>query len=395
MKCYKTELDLNNRQRTNYLRHAGVARFAYNWGLRRKIEAYELKQKSPTAIDLHRELNILKKTEFAWMYETSKCAPQEALRNLDKAFHSFFERCKTKAAKKGFPKFKNRKHGIGSFTLTGAIHVTDRTIQLPRLGVLCLKERGYFPTDVEITSATVSERAGHWFVSIVTKEEPFRTRGDEVIGVDVGIKSLAILSDGTTFDNPKALYASERRLKHYQRSVSRKQKGSLNRRKAVAKVARQYYRVSCIRKDSIHKVSDAITKRSRIIVIEDLNVKGMMKNHCLAKALSDASVAELHRQIEYKAAWAGIQVIKADRWFPSSKRCSACGAIKPLLSLAEREFVCEVCGVVIDRDVNAAINLKQMAASSVVGSHACGGCESQAQPMKQEPNTIRSLGVNG
>lgn len=131
MKSYKTELNLNNRQRTACLRHSGAARFTYNWGLRQKIDAYETKQKTPTAIDLHKELNALKKTELPWLYSTSKCAPQEALRNLDKAYQNFFRRCKNSADKKGFPKFKSRKHGIGSFTLMGTIHVTDRTIQLP------------------------------------------------------------------------------------------------------------------------------------------------------------------------------------------------------------------------------------------------------------------------
>jgi len=388
LKSYKTELDPNNVQRTACLRHSGAARFAYNWALRRKIDAYQADEKVPTAIDLHRELNALKKTELPWLYETSKCAPQEALRNLDRAYQNFFRRCKKGAAKKGFPKFKNRKRGIGSFTLTGAIRATDRTIQLPRLGVLRLKEQGYFPTDVEITSATVSERAGRWFVSIQTKEEPSRKRGVETLGVDVGIKSLAVLSDGTVFENPKALSGAEWRLKHLQRDVSRKQKGSANRRKAVGRVAKQHYRISCVRKDSLHKVSDAITKRAEILGIESLNVAGMMRNHCLAKALSDASMAELHRQIEYKMAWSGGTVVKADRWFPSSKTCSACGEVKANLELSEREFVCENCGVVLDRDINAAINLKQMAASSVVGSQACGGFGSQAQPMKQESNTV-------
>ena len=390
MKSYKTELDLNNRQRTVCLRHAGVARFAYNFGLRRKINAYQAGQKVPTAIDLHKELVVLKKTELPWLYETSKCAPQEALRNLDRAYANFFRRCKNGAVKKGFPKFKSRKRGIGSFALTGTIHIADKVIQLPRLGVLRLKEDGYFPVDIPIISATVSECAGRWFVSVQIKEEPSRECGAETLGVDVGVKSLAVLSDGTVFENPKALRTAERRLKHLQRVVSRKQKGSSNRKKAVAKVVRQHYRISCTRNDSLHKVSDVIVKRAAVLGIESLNVTGMMKNHCLAKALSDASMAELHRQIEYKMKWAGGIVIKADRWFPSSKTCSACGAINHDLTLADRKWTCLTCGAFHDRDVNAAINLKQMAVSSTVGSHACGGYGSQAQPVKQEPNTAIS-----
>ena len=176
LRAFKTELDLNNAQKTACARHAGAARWAYNWGLARKIEAYQAGRKVPTAIDLHRELNVLKKTELAWMYAVSKCAPQEALRNLDQAFAHFFRRVKEKKAGKkievGFPKFKSKKNGLGSFRLTGAIHVFEKAIQLPRLGVLRLKERGYLPLEgVHILSATVSERAGRWFVSLQVEME--------------------------------------------------------------------------------------------------------------------------------------------------------------------------------------------------------------------------------
>lgn len=369
VKAYRTELDPNNAQRTAFLRHAGAARWAYNWGLRTKIERYEQTGKSPSAIDLHRELNVLKKTEVPWMYEVSKWAPQEALRNLDKAFDGFFRRCKAGAAKKGYPRFKSRKKGIGTFTLTDTMKVTNCTIKLPRIGTVRLKEHGYFPTGTMIVAATVSERAGRWFVTIRTKEVPQRPLGTEVLGVDVGSKALAVLNDGTFFVNPKALKASEARLKRLQQSVSRKQKGSANRHKAVQRLARQHYRVACVRNDAIHKCSDAITKRAHTVVIEELNVKGMLKNHCLAKAISDAGMAELHRQITYKMAWAGGTVIQADRWYPSSKTCSACGLVKADLTLKDRTFRCE-CGFEIDRDHNAAINLRNLAASSAVT--ACG-----------------------
>ena len=173
---YKTELDLTDQQRQACIRHAGAARYAYNYGLARKIEAYRLGQKVPTAIDLHRELNALKKGELAWMYEVSKCAPQEALRDLDKAYKNFFRGLgEKKAGRKvqiGPPQFKSRKKGIGSFRLTGVIHVHEKHIQLPRLGKLRLKEKGYIPTEgVHILSAAVSERAGHWFVSVQVEME--------------------------------------------------------------------------------------------------------------------------------------------------------------------------------------------------------------------------------
>ncbi|NJP05729.1 MAG: helix-turn-helix domain-containing protein [Chloroflexaceae bacterium] len=177
MRGYKTELRLNNRQRTHCRRHAGAARFAYNWGLRRKKEAYQAKQKMPSAIALHKELNALKKSQFPWMYQVSKCATQEALRDLDNAFAHFFRTCKLKKqgqhhGKCGYLRFKSLKSGIGSFRLTGSIAITNTHVKLPRLGQLRLKERGYLPTNARVLSATVSEKAGRWFVSVQV-EEPY------------------------------------------------------------------------------------------------------------------------------------------------------------------------------------------------------------------------------
>lgn len=399
VRSYRTELDLNDRQRTACLQHAGAARFAYNWALRRKKESYEATGKSPSAIDLHRELNALKKTDFPWMYEVSKCAPQEALRNLDKAFKGFFRRCKQGAAKKGYPKFKSRKRGVGSFTLTGAIHATDRTIQLPRLGVLRLKERGYFPPTARITVATVSEQAGRWFVSILTDEEPARPKGTEVLGVDVGIAHLAVLSDGTVFENPRALRGAQERVRRLQKSVSRKKKGSKNRKKAVQRLARQHYRVKCVRSNALHQATSAISKRAAVVGIETLNVRGMLRNHCLAGALSDAGMAEFLRQLEYKVGWAGGTVVKADRFYPSSKTCSGCGHIVEQLPLSVREWVCPECGCVYDRDVNAAINLRNMAASSAVSACRLGSAGQEPSlvklPIGQEINTERGMSSFG
>jgi putative transposase len=376
------------------MRHAGAARWAYNWGLRRKIEAYEQAGKSLSYVDLGRELSILKKTEVPWMYEVSSVTPIAALRNLDKAFEGFFRRCKVGAAKKGYPRPKSRKRGIGSFTFTMWVKVTDCTIQLPRIGVVRLKECRYLPQSERITSATVSEKAGRWFVSVRTKEEPTRPLGVEVIGVDVGLKSLAVLSDGTVFYNRRALRAAEPRLKRLQRAVSRKKKGSNNRKKAVQRLAKQHYRVSCVRKDAIHKCSNAIAKRAKTVVLESLNVAGMLKNHNLAKSISDAGMSELHRQIKYKMEWAGGEVIEADCWYPSSKTCSSCGLVKASLTLADRVFRCG-CGLILDRDHNAAINLRKLAVSSTVT--ACGGERSDVHltarvkraSVKQEPSTKR------
>lgn len=366
LRAYKTELDLNNKQKTACIRHAKAARFAYNWGLARKQAAFANGEKAPTAIDLHRELNALKKTEFAWMYEVSKCAPQEALRDLERAFANFFRRAKEKKSgknvKAGFPRFKSRKHGLGSFRLNGAIHVFEKAIQLPCLGVLRLKERGYFPvSDVHILSATVSEKAGRWFVSLQVEMEipdPIMDK-KPVAGVDLGINRMAQVSDGTYFENPRALKGTLNKLKRLQRVVSRRQKGSANRRKAVRRLAKVHVRVSNIRKDALHKATTWLTKTKSAIVLENLNVSGMMKNHHLAQAITDAGMYKFRRQTQYKGQWYGCKVFLADRFFPSTKRCSRCGSEKEI-SLAERTYRCEGCGLVMDRDLNAAINLEQL-----------------------------------
>lgn len=370
-KGYKTELDLNNMQTTLCLKSAGVARFAYNWGLRRKKEDYEATGKSLSAIDLHRELNALKQTDYPWMYEVSKCCAQEALRDLDVAFKNFFRRVKN-GEKPGYPKFKSKRKGIGSFRLTGNIYVKANKVKLPRLGWLKLKEKDYLPLEAHILSATVSEKAGRWFVSLQVKENvPEPLKNEEVCGVDVGIKALATLHDGTQFENPKALAKLREQLDRAHKRVSRRQKGSQNRKKAVRTLQKLYLRIGHVRKDAIHKATTAITKQFGVIGMEDLNVSGMVKNHHLANAVSDASFHEFHRQLTYKAGWNGGQVIQADRCFPSSKTCSQCGTKKAELRLSERVFCCEHCGLTLDRDVNAAINLRNYTVSST-GINACG-----------------------
>jgi putative transposase len=403
-RAYKTELDPTCKQIERLLQHAGCARWAYNWGLRRKIDAYKATGKSPSAIDLHRELNTLKTKSvedggIPWMYESSKCAPQEALRNLDSAYKSFFRRCKSGAKQKGFPSFKSRKNGVGSFRLTGMVRASDNNVQLPSLGKLRLKERGYLPMEgVKVLSATVSESAGRWFVSLQVEQElPEPTpKSVHVVGVDVGIKHLAVTSDGQTFANPRALGKAQRTLRIRQKAVSRKVKGSANRRKAVVRMARVHRRVANIRRDAIHKMTTTITKSASMIVIEDLNVSGMLKNRCLARALSDASLSEIHRQFAYKSKWCGSELLKADRFYPSSKRCSGCGEIKETLLLGEREYRCEKCGLVINRDLNASINLKMWPQVSAVSACCPGssGLDALAVetklPVGQEPRRLET-----
>jgi putative transposase len=360
---------------------------------------------------LHRELNALKKNELGWMYEVSKCAPQEALRNLDQAFAHFFRRVEQRKQGKlkgavGFPRFKSRKRGRGSFRLTGSIHVFADSIQLPRLGRLRLKERGYLPTaGVHILSATVSERAGRWFVSLQVEQEvpdPTPATG-EPLGVDRGIKTLATRSDGMAYENPKALHGAQRKLRRLQRQLSRRQRGSRNREQTRRQIARLHYRIANIRRDTLHQAtSDIVAKtkpdsqRPRAVVLEDLNVSGMLHNRCLARAMADVGLSELGRQVQYKATWSGSQLVVADRWYPSSKRCSSCGAIKDQLDLSERTYECDYCGADLDRDLNAARNLAQLATNrpqstaSSAGSNACGEdvrpAASGPTSMKQEPN---------
>jgi len=366
-RAFKTELDLNNQQRTLCARYAGVARYTFNWGLSLKIEAYRMGRMVPTAFELSRELNVLKKTELAWMYEVSSRVPQAALRDLDQAYAHFFRRVKKKKAGKkikvGFPRFKSKKNGGGSFRLLGAIHVFERSIQLPRLGLLRLKERGYLPTNgIHILSATISEKARRWFISLQVEIDisELTILNRPRAGVDLGISRMAQVSDGTYFEGPRALKSSITKIKRKQRIVSRRQKGSSNHRRALQQLSIIHARVANIRKDALHQVTTFLTRTKSAIVIENLNVSGMMKNHYLAQAIADVGMYEFRRQIIYKGIWYGCQVLFADRFYPSTKRCSQCGHVKEKIGLGEREYRCESCGLVIDRDLNAAINLEQL-----------------------------------
>jgi putative transposase len=384
-RAFRYELDLNNEQRTACLKHAGAARWAFNFGLRRKKEAYAAGEKTPTAIDLHRELNVLKATEIPWMYDVSKCAGQEALRNLDRAFVNFFQK------RARFPRFKSRKHGIGSFRLTGSIWVSGKSIQLPRLGTLRLKEESAV-TD-KVLSATVSERAGRWFVSLqVETSIAVPDNQGPTVGVDLGIHKLATVSDGKVFENPKSYRRNLRLLRRAQQTVSRRQKGSKRRERARHRVARLHYRIANIRSDAIHKMTTFIAMTYGAVGIEDLNVRGMLKNHCLAGAVSDVAFAEVRRQLAYKCQWYGSELVVHDRFFPSSKTCSACGEVNGSLSLSDRTFRCG-CGHEQDRDLNAAINLcpaVRRVLDVETGALTVGQPTVKLRPMKRQPNAVKN-----
>ncbi|MHA1959288.1 MAG: RNA-guided endonuclease InsQ/TnpB family protein [Candidatus Thorarchaeota archaeon] len=394
-KAYRYELDPNNSQRASLQQHAGVARFAYNWGLEQRIKLFKEQlgvRRFTDAAKQHKHLNTLKKTQFPWMYQCSKCAPQEALRDLHRAFQNFYQG-KKKGRKVGFPRFK-RKGVRDSFRLTGIISFEGRKLQLPRIGKVRLKERRESYCRGRILSVTIRRRADRWFASVTAKEEipdPAPIKG-KAVGVDLGVKTLTTLSDGTTFANPRALGRTLKRLKRVAKSLSRKKKGSRNREKARLQLAKLYLKTFNIRQDSLHKVTTYLAKSHSKIVIEDLGVSGMMMNRRLARAIADVGMYEFRRQLEYKCKWYGSQLIVASRTFPSSKRCSRCGTRKTKLSLSEREYHCEVCGLRIDRDLNAAINLVTVSLPET--QNACGEdvrhCKSTGDAMqtseKQEPN---------
>jgi putative transposase len=257
---------------------------------------------------------------------------------------------------------------------------------------------------VQILSATVSEQAGHWYVSLqVEEEQAVPENTGPVVGIDLGIKNLATLSDGTVIANPRHPKQRLKKLKRLQRVVSRRQKGGKNRKKAVCKLAKLHRKIRNQRHNTLHQVTTRLAKTKSVLVIEDLYVSGMMKNHRLAQAIGDVGFSEFKRQLLYKASWYGAQVILADRWEPSSKRCSACGWLDADLTLSDRTFHCEQCGLVLDRDLNAAINVEKLAESSSDRINACGAASSGAKhkprvklaAVKQEPNAKGGMSILG
>ena len=392
---YQYALDPNNHQRTLLAKHAGCARFAYNWGLEQRIKLFSQKtgkNRFTSYYKQSRELNRLKKSEFSWMYELSKCAPQEALEDLERAFANFW-RGRKKGVKIGFPKFKKKGHHE-SFRLKGTIKIFEKEVQLPRLGRIRLKEKPEILG--RILSATVSRKADHWFVSFCVEQEipiPSPINGPS-IGVDLGINKLATLSDGSVFENPRSLHQNLRKLRRLAKQLSKKEKGLKNRRKAIIRLARKYWRVRNIRVDILHKITTYLANNHSQIFIEDLYVQGLMKNKRLSREISDVGFFEFRRQLEYKTQWYGSQLIIAPRFFPSSKRCSNCGEKKHNLALSEQVFRCDSCGLSLDRDFNAAKNLVAASwAETLNACHEMGGYRplfGQCPSMKQEPNASRN-----
>ena len=421
LRSFKTELAPNNEQFTKLLQHAGCARFAYNWAMsfmqndfnNKRLEEQihlaerrigylvdyteeELKEYRkelnkrylyPNAMTLHKILISKKEEEFPWMYDVSKWSPQNALIALQDAYERFFKIIKDPKKKRKSKKSKKKKKGIygfpkrkkrdkkDSFTVDTPVIVTNKDIQLPKIGKIRLKERGYIP-EGKPKKATVSRKGDRWFVSVsyevkIEKKEYSK----EKLGVDLGIKSLATCSDGTIIKNSNKLNKLEKKLKRYQRKLARQKDKCSNSRKRTKKIIQSiHYRIACARKDILHKATTLLmkTKSEGTVVLEDLNVSGMMKNHKLAKAIANVGLYEFRRQCQYKSEWYGKKLEFIDMFYPSSKLCSKCGKVKEDLKLSDRVYKCE-CGNVMDRDLNASVNIRDCANTvRYTGIHAGG-----------------------
>ncbi len=427
----KVRLELNDNQETLALKHAGTSRHAYNWGVQICKELNDKREKIPSAIDLHKKLVAEVKSENKWYYEVSKFSPQEALRDLTNgSWSNFFRELKNGTIEKkknnyiskqkrkgspinydklndiGKPKFK-KKGGYDSFYLEGTSHqiikIKNNKIKLPHFGWVKMSES--FDEDFTVKNVVISRTADDWFIGWKTEfdDNSLKIDGIELkpkVGADLGIKTLATLSDGTTFENVKAFNKYRQRLKKAQRKQSKRynpksKEQSNNYKKASKKVAKIHQKIANVRKDATHKLTTHLAKNHSEVKIEDLNVSGMMKNRKLSGAIQDGGFYEFRRQLTYKCEWYGSKLVVIDRFFPSSKTCSCCGKIKKDLKLSERIFNCDGCGLSIDRDLNAAINIKNYTVS-YTGS-ACGELKKPetnfGNSLKQEANSDQRRNV--
>ncbi len=389
--AYRFALDPSPAQERMLRSHAGAARFAWNWGLARCRERYEAEGKWYSGVDLHKLWNAAKKADPAleWWAENSKCVYQEAFRNLDRALREFVrsKNGQRKGPRLGFPRFKKRGRCREAFRLTGVIRCSGSAVTLPRLGVIRTHEstrklaRRLENGTARILSATVSHTAQRWFASFTVVVErnvpPRHSRPSAAIGVDLGVRTLLTGVDDqgnvVTVAGPRPLRTGLRRLRRASRAHSRKAHGSANRRKSAARLARMHARVANVRADTLHKATTELARQYETVVAEDLHVAGLIRNRALARAISDQGFGTARRLLEYKTTWQGGRLILASRWFPSSKLCSGCGAVKAKLALSERTYRCESCDLIEDRDVNAARNLLQLAASGAERVNDCGG----------------------
>lgn len=362
-RAYKYKMRPTYKEKVLLNKSFGCCRFIYNWGLDKKIEEYKQNKKSVGYVELAHELTKLKKTEgYEWLQEVNNTSLQQSLRNLDAAFVRFFRE------KKGFPKFKSKRNGKDSAKYIDGVHFdfNDWKVKIPKIGWVNICKNKVFDLSYKYGTLTVSkDKCGDYWCSIVVYDvdEKLKTKAslETAVGVDLGIKDYAILSDGTKYGNPKFLENGQKKLKKLQSKFSRTKKGSKRREVARVKLARQYRKISNMRSDFIHKLSTKLVTEYDTICLENLNVEGMMKNHKLANSIQSAAWSEFVKQVEYKSVWNGKNVIFIGRFEPSSKTCSKCGYINSEMTLNDREWTCPRCGTHHDRDVNAAINIRDFA----------------------------------
>ncbi|MDY0386558.1 MAG: IS200/IS605 family element RNA-guided endonuclease TnpB [Methanolobus sp.] len=363
LKSYKYRMYPTKKQEELFFKHFGASRFIYNWGLEQKIKTYEQDGKSILRFDLNKGITMLKRNEeHEWLKDVNPQSLQGATLNLDNAFTRFFRE------KKGFPKFKSRKNPVQSFSVPQnyVINYKNNTVTLSKIGNVKTKLHRKLE-EGKLKTATVSKSStGKFYISILLddeKEAPNKFLFDEkvTIGIDVGIKEFAVLSNGEKVENPKYLRNSMKRLNVLQRRMSKKQKGSKNKNKARLALSLLHEKISKQRADFQHKLSSKLISENQALALETLNVSGMLKNHCLSQAISDASWSSFVAKLEYKAEWYGKTILRIGQFEPSTKICNVCGHYKSDMTLAIRKWQCPDCNSNHDRDINAAINIKKFA----------------------------------